>query len=378
MTSDINTNDAGTGDIIVDAHLDMAYNAVVLGRDLLRPLSDIRTQEEENSPRGAHHGTSLVSLPELLKGRVAVVGGSLFVAPAFKAWQQEPQVYRTPDQAYRYAIAQLDYYRRLADENNRVHLLHVERDLDEVLVSWKRTPAASENQDKTEDDQQIGLFLVMEGADPIREPGELAWWVERGLRGVGLTWSAGTRYAGGTAAPGGISDEGVKLLAAMADYNLMLDVSHMWVDAVYEALGRYPGPIVATHANPRAFVDSPRLLSDDVIRRIADRGGVVGMVPYNPMLKPGWRIGEPRLPLGRLVEAIDHVCQVTGQAGCVGLGSDFDGGFGRESVPEGVDSIADLKKIGELLRERGYSPSDIMAFLSGNWLRVMRTVLHSL
>lgn len=349
--------------IIVDAHIDMAYNAVVIGRDLLRPVAEIRAEEIDTPPLSALSGTNLVSLPNLIKGQIAIVGGSIFVAPAYKSWQQEPQVYRTVDEAHTQGVVQLDYYRRLADAQEQVCLLQTGRDLDEAVTSWD-TPQP-----------RLGIFIVMEGAAPIREFDELEWWVERGLRGIGLTWSAGTQYAGGSSNPGLITDEGRKLLDAMADYNLMLDVSHLWEEAAYEALDRYPGPLVATHANPRAFVDTPRQLSDDVIRCIAARGGVVGVIPYNPMLKAGWREGEPRLPLSRLVEAIDHICQITGHAESVGIGSDFDGGFGRESVPMELDSVADLSKIEVLLRERGYAEADITGILRENWLRVMRDVL---
>jgi len=354
--------------IIVDAHIDMAYNAVVLGRDLTRPLVDIRAGEADASESEDRPPleTCLVSLPSLVEGRVAVVGASLFVAPATKYWPNEPQAYRTPAEAHRYGIGQLDYYRRLADEDARVRVLGGAGDLDDVLCSWE-TP-----------EPQVGLFIVMEGAAPIREPGELGWWVERGLRGVGLTWSTGTQYAGGNAVPGPLTDAGRKLVDAMAEYNLLLDVSHLWEDAVYEVVERYPGPVVASHANPRAFVDSPRQLTDDVIRRIAAREGVVGVVPFNKMLAEAWRSGDARLPLARLTEAIDHICQVTGLAASVGIGSDFDGGLGRESVPETLDSIADLGKIGDLLAERGYATADIEAILGGNWLRVMRQVLAAM
>lgn len=352
--------------ILVDAHIDMAYNAVLLKRDLLRPVLEIREDEEESPPPSVSAGTCMTSLPALFAGHVTVVGASIFVAPAFRSWQREPQVYHTPVEANRYAITQLDFYRRLADENERVVILNTTTDLERVLASQET------------DAPQLGLFIVMEGAEPIREPGELGWWVERGVRGVALAWSAGTRYAGGNAVPGGLTDGGHALLDAMADYNLLLDISHLWEDAVYEALGRYPGPVAATHANPRAFVDTPRQLSDDVIRRIADREGVVGVVPFNRMLVDSWRPGDARLPLARLAQAIDYICQMTGAASFVGIGSDFDGGFGRESVPEGLDSVADLEHIGSLLAKRGYSTSDVTAILSENWLRVMRGVLQAM
>lgn len=348
--------------ILVDAHLDLAYNAVVLGRDLLRPVQEIRDLEITTPPPGSHPGTCMTTLLALLDGRVAIVGGSLFVAPDFKN-SREPQPYHTAQEAHRYAVLQLDYYRRLSDEHEQVTLLQTVADMDAVLASWDTNQP------------QLGIFVVMEGAEPIREPGEVGWWVERGLRGVGLTWSMGTRYAGGNASPGPLTDAGRQLLAAMADYNLLLDLSHLWETAAYDALDRYPGPVAATHANPRAFVDRPRMLPDALIRRIADCDGVVGVIPFNRMLDEEWRPGEPRLPLTRLVEVIDHICQLTGEARFVGLGSDFDGGFGREAVPEGVESSADLGKLGALLSERGYADADVTAILSGNWLRVLRCAL---
>jgi membrane dipeptidase len=194
---------------------------------------------------------------------------------------------------------------------------------------------------------------------------------------VALSWSAGTRYAGGNGNPGPLTDEGVALIDAMADYNLLLDISHLWEDAAHMALDRYPGPIAATHGNPRAFVDSPRQLSDDIVRRVAEREGVIGVVAFNRMLDPGWHPGQPRLPLTRLIEAIDHICQATGTATAVGIGSDLDGGFGRDSTPAELESAADLPKIADHLRERGYAPTDIEAVMRGNWTRVMSAVLEA-
>ena len=348
--------------IIVDAHLDLAYNAIALGRDLLRPVGEIRRLEAETPPPGSLSGTCMTTLPALFEGRVAIVGGSLFVAPDSKN-SREPLAYHTPQEAHAYAVQQLDYYRRLADEHEHVVILNAAAEIDAVIASWDT------------EQPQLGIFVVMEGAEPIREPGEVGWWVERGLRGVGLAWSMGTRYAGGNAAPGPLTGDGRRLLAAMADYNLLLDLSHLWEDAAYEALDRYPGPVAATHANPRAFVDHPRMLSDALIRRLAGSDGVMGVIPFNRMLDEDWRNGDPRLPLTRLVEVIDHVCQVTGNARFVGLGTDFDGGFRREAVPEELESSADVGKLGGLLAERGYTDADVIAILSGNWLRLMRRVL---
>lgn len=349
--------------ILVDAHLDLAYNAVVLGRDLRRPLAELRAREQQQPPPGEYTGTALVTLPELLAGHCAVVGSSLFVSPATGGWPNEPVVYHTPDEAHRHAQAQLDYYHRLAAEDERIKVLQQAADLEAVLAGWEQN------------NPRLGLFIGLEGADPIREPGEIGAWVERGVRSVGLAWAAGNRYGGGNQTPGPLTDLGRQLLRRMADYPLLLDLSHLWEEAALEALDRYPGPVVASHANPRAFVDSPRLLSDTLIRRLAAHEGVMGIVPFNPMLQAGWTPRAPRLPLERVAEAIDYVCQLVGDAAHVGIGSDFDGGFGVASVPAGLERWADLQQLGPLLSARGYAPAAIAAILAGNWLRVFRATL---
>jgi len=354
---------AATNDtpFIVDAHLDLAYNALELHRDIRRPLAEIRAEERHTAPQH-HGGICLVTVPELLKGNITLVGGSIFVGPASK-WS--PTGYRDREEAHTQAVKQLDYYRRLSDEDQRVRLVRTSQDLKAVL-------AASETAAPL-----VGIFMIMEGAAPIREPSEVSWWVERGLRGVGWTWAAGTRYAGGNGKPGPLTDAGRALLRAMSEHNLLLDLSHLWEDAAYSVLDCYPGPIGASHANPRAYVDSPRSLSDDLIRRIAARDGVIGIVPYNLMLEPGWNASAPRLPLHRVVEAIDYVCQLVGSAAHVGIGSDFDGGFGEESIPAELTSSADLQKLIPLLQERGYNSTQLSQILNQNWLRLFTAVLQA-
>lgn len=347
---------------IIDGHLDLAYNACTLGRDVRRPVAEIRRQDMQDPPPG-NPGTCLVSIPALREGKIAVIGSSIFVAPARKRDPQDAATYHNAEEAHALGVEQLDFYRRLADEDDRVTLIKTRADLEQVFTSLET------------EHPQVGLFIVMEGADPIRTPGELRWWIERGLRGVGLTWAAGTRYAGGNSVPGPLTDAGTELLQAMADVNLLLDLSHLWEEAAYAALDQYPGPIVATHANPRAFLDSPRHLSDTLIQRLAARGGLMGILPCNRMLDGTWSRGDPRLPLTKVVEAIDYVCQLVGSAKHVGIGSDLDGGFGRESVPAGIETIADLKKIAPLLADRGYADDDIERIFYRNWSQILQQAL---
>ena len=350
---------------IVDAHIDLAYGAIVLGRDLSLTVDALRDHERRHEPPDPKAGTCTVTLPALLAGRIAVIGGSIFVEPGKRSHPRPTATYHTPEEANAQAVQQLDYYRRISDEREDIEIVSDAAALDRVLTNWGT------------DDPRLGIFIVMEGAEPILDPRELGWWVERGLRGIGFSWSAGTRYAGGNASPGPITDDGHALLNAMADYNLLLDISHLWEEAAHTVLDRYPGPIVATHANPRVFVDSPRMLSDDLIRRVVEREGVVGVVACNPMLEPRWHVGQPRVPLTRMIEAIDHICQIAGHAEAAGLGTDLDGGFGLASIPAELRSAADLGQIESLLRERGYSEGDVQAIMGSNWLRMMRQALEA-
>lgn len=357
----------GAGDQmrIVDAHEDIAWNRLTFGRDVLRSAWETRRLENGGEVL-QRNGRCMLGLPEWLEGGVVVVFGSLFAAPARRAlgaWDHE--VYADEEEAYRRASAQLDYYHQLAEQSDQIALVGTRTDLEEVLASWEGEAP------------QVGIVPLMEGADPIRRPIEVEEWHRRGVRLVGLAWAAGSRYAGGNRNLGPLTDEGRELLAAMAEVGMILDLSHLAEEAVWEAVDRYEGPIVATHANPRAFVPGPRQLSDAMIRAVAERDGVIGIVPFNRFLKPGWAPadGKEAVTLQDVAAAVDHVCQVVGDAAHVGLGSDFDGGFGAEAAPEGIETVADLFKIAAPLAERGYVETDVAGVMGENWLRVLRSAL---
>jgi membrane dipeptidase len=109
---------------------------------------------------------------------------------------------------------------------------------------------------------------------------------------------------------------------------------------------------------------------------VAERDGVVGIMPVNWALVPNWRQrAREDITVDLVAEAIDIVCQIAGDTCHVGLGTDFDGGQGAECAPLGVETVADLPVIAPALERRGYQPSDIAAILHGNWLRVLHQVL---
>ncbi len=372
--------------VIVDAHQDLAWNAAAFGRDYTQSALTRRAHEAatDNLARKIL-GQTMLGLPEYLRGRIAVIFGTLFASPKRKQsgeWE-EGVCYRDAQEAYRIYQRELDYYHRLADECPRFRLIGDRHDLEAVLATWEGPEATPDPDPRAPKplpgpaNAQVGLVPLMEGADGIREPREAEAWMERGLRIVGLAWT-GTRYAGGTREPGPLTPEGRRLVKTMADLGLMLDLAHCSDESWLEALDLFEGVAMCTHANPRALLRNPavpeRHPSDDMIRRLAERGGVIGVVPYNRFLKADWRDGDNRadVPLTRVADAIDYICQLTGSAAHVGLGTDFDGGFGAETAPEGLDTVADLGKIGDLLRERGFAPADVQGVLADNWLGVLR------
>lgn len=218
------------------------------------------------------------------------------------------------------------------------------------------------------------MVILMEGAEAIRTLSELEEWHQRGVRLIGPAW-VGTRYCGGWKEPGPLTDDGRKLLSAMAEYNFTLDLSHMDEQAAIEALDRYEGPIVGTHANCAALMpnsNTNRHFTDRIITGIIEHDGVIGVVPFNTYLKVGWsrekNHAREEVPLQTLANHIDHICQLAGNAKHAGIGSDFDGGFGLQSVPPEINSVADLQKLVSLLTTRGYNQTDVENILGNNWI----------
>ncbi len=359
--------------LIVDAHEDIAYNMLNFGRDYTRPVSETRRLEhDKGSTNATNNGETLLGWPEYQRGRVAVVFGTLFVTPLRrKIGEWENQVYADFNQAHRMYRSQLDAYHRLGDEHpDQFRVIASLKDLEEVLANWA---------DPKVEGHPVGLVPLMEGGEGIRTPAEVDEWWEWGLRIIGPAW-AGTRYCGGTHDPGPLTEDGRLLLKAMAGVGFTLDLSHMDVLSARQALDLYSGPIIVSHANAAALVpgyDGNRLLQDDVIRDVLERDAIIGVVPFCKFLDSAWKFGDPRdsITLDTLAAHIDHICQMAGDALHVGIGSDFDGGFGLSAVPAGIDSIADLQKLGTVLTAKGYNDEQVAAVLGNNWLRQLKSTL---
>lgn len=353
--------------LIVDSHLDLALNALQGNRDLLSSAYTIRSIE---NARGAAQGDCTVALPEMRRGRVALCFATVL---ARSTGRPQPHIdFATPAQAHGIAWGHLAYYRAL-EHQGHIRIIRDAAQLDAHLAEW----AAWDARHPTEDvDPSLppGVVVSMESADPVLEPRTLREWWAAGLRLLGPAHFGPGRYAGGTGSEGGLTEIGAALLDEMARVGIVLDLSHCSDRAFWQALSRYHGPVHASHTNCRALNPHQRQFSDAQIRAIVERDGVIGVVPGCWQLKPGWRNGDSNQGVGLAdaVAHIDHVCEIAGSSRHVGIGSDLDGGVGREGFAREIDTIADLQKIGALLAERGYTQADVAGIMHGNWCRLLR------
>jgi membrane dipeptidase len=354
--------------LIVDAHLDLAWNALQWNRNLLDSVRSIRAREITET--GPGRGQNTVALPELAGGRVALCFATLLARSTGKP---VPHLdYPSPAQSYAVAQGQLAYYRAL-EAQGAARVVTDLAGLDQHIRSWQAWH--SRDLARGADDPLIGLVISMEGADPILKPEDLPLWWLAGVRVIGPAHYGLGRYAGGTATEDGFTELGVSLLNEMQRMGVILDLTHLSDLAFWQALDQFDGTVLASHNNCRALVPHQRQLSDDQLRAIFERDGVIGVALDAWMLAPGWIIGgntNPVVTLTHVVDHIDHVCQQAGNSRHAAIGSDLDGGFGREQSPRDLDTIADLQKLAGLLKGRGYKETDINAIFHGNWLRVLR------
>ena len=321
--------------LIVDAHLDLAYNTT-RNRD--------PRQRAEIQPV-AENEIATVGFPNLIEGNVALVCSTIFCAPGGYGHGG----YTNADEARTQALQQLKWYQSVIDEG----LFRFVRRRSEVPRETGKT---------------INGILLLEGADALRSPADVREWFDQGLRIVGLAWRR-TRMAGGTGQPGPLTDEGRTLVRELDRFKIIHDVSHLAEESFWELLDLTAGPVIATHSNCRAIVPTDRQLSDDMIKAIAARDGVIGMNFYDKFLMPPNEYGTRRCNLGDLIRHIRHICDLLGNSNHVGLGSDMDGGLGREQIPHEIVTSSGLPRIASALTLSGFSNDDIEKIMGGNWLR---------
>jgi len=311
--------------VIVDAHLDISWNAISAGRGF------------GSEPAPGY----LISRSSLAAAGVGLVFATLYTAPARAGRAMRTRfVYENEHEAHIMALAELNYYRSCG-----LQLIGTKGELDAYGRGWRRG--------------QVAAVLLMEGADPIETPSQLGAWSDRGLRIVGPAWG-GTRYSGGTGAPGGLSELGAQLLKAMKRKQMILDLSHMADQAVADAFEQWRGPIMASHSNARAIVPGDRQITDATAAEVARRGGMIGVSFYQPHLR---KTGRPSLD--DVVRHAVHLARATGGPEHVGLGTDLDGGFDSRHAP--LSRLSQLKDLTARLRKH-FSRAQVDGVMGANWL----------
>jgi membrane dipeptidase len=350
---------------IVDAHLDLSMNALEWNRDIRRPIQEIRNREKGMTDK-PDRGNNVVSLPELRKGNIGLVVGTQIAR--YVSIENTLPGWHSPEQAWAQTQGQLAWYRAMEDEGEMFQVNNLQT-LEEHLQRWdSNTPTEK---------KAIGYILSLEGADSIVSIKYLEKAYQNGLRAVGPGHYGPGRYAQGTNATGGIGNDGKALLKEMERLNIILDATHLCDDSFWEAMDAFHGNVWASHNNVRALVDHNRQFSDEQLKELISRGAVIGGVMDAWMMVPNW-IKNVSTPMGmnctleKLIDHMDHICQIAGNANHIGIGSDLDGGFGKEQSPADIETIADLQSLPYLLSKRGYKKEDIENVMHGNWLRFLR------
>ena len=351
---------------IIDAHLDLSMNAMEWNRDLRLPVQAIREGEKGLTDK-PDRGKGTVALPELRRGNIGLVVATQiarYVGPdnPLPGWHSSWQ-------AWAQTQGQLAWYKAMEEAGEMV-MIKDAASLSAHIALWKEEGDPGRV-------KPIGYILSLEGADSVITPGHLGEMVDYGLRAIGPAHYGPGRYANGTDATGHLHEEGKALLREMERLNIILDATHLCDDAFWDAMELFNGTIWASHNNCRALVDHNRQFSDEMIRTLIAKGAVIGGALDAWMMVPGWVRGQSTpegtdCDLNKMVDHLDHICQIAGNTLHVGMGTDLDGAFGKEQSPYDLDTIADLQKVPALLAARGYTTADIDNIMHGNWLRLLQ------
>ena len=350
--------------LLFDAHLDLAMNAVDWNRDLRIDLRDIRVQEAVHNMTDLGRQTCTVSLPELRKAEAGVVVATLIAR--LEQAINHPLGFTTPEACYASAHSHLAYYRAM-EKHGHMKMLRTKGDLSKHVDAYQKDPVKT----------PLGFVLSMECGDAVLDPDNIHEWYDHGLRAIGITHYGANRYGGGTRCEVGLSAEAIPLLKNIEKLGIALDLTHLSDRSFDQVRDYFTGRVLASHQNARKFCDWQRQFSDEQIKFVIQRDGVLGIAFDAIMLQPGWVRGttKPTVTLERAVDNIDHICQLAGNARNVGIGSDLDGGYGYEQTPADLNTIADLQNLPALLEKRGYKAADIAGIMHGNWLRFFGEVL---
>ncbi|MEO7319409.1 MAG: membrane dipeptidase [Chthoniobacteraceae bacterium] len=364
--------------MIFDAHLDLAMNAIEWNRDLTQPLTEVRRREARLSDK-PDRGRGTVSLPEMRRGGIGLCVATQLARVEHNAYSPIAG-WHSPAQAWAMTQAQRAWYSAMEEAGEMVQI----RDragLERHLAVWdaENIGHPTSNIEHRTADLPIGYILSLEGADSLLTPRHLERAFASGLRALGPAHYGPGVYANGTDASGGLNERGRELLREADRLGLILDVTHLCDESFWEALDLFEGPLWASHQNVRALVPHVRQFSDEQLRALISRGAVIGAAFDAWMLVPGWVRGKTTpassgVCLEKVVDHIDHVYQLAGNARHAGIGSDLDGCFGTEQTPQDLETIADLEKLRAPLAARGYSTEDIENICWRNFVTFLRNV----
>lgn len=331
----------------IDGHIDLAYIAL--------HGADVQSHPAPGEAR-------CVSLPAMRTGRVRLILATIFTERGpegrGKPWGYDGDA---PDTARAAALRQLGWYEDL-ERRGDARIIRTRDDLDSLMGAGAESP--------------LGLVLLMEGADPVRDASDVAFWHARGIRVIGLTWALGSRWAGGNATGGALHDGADDVIRAIDALGIVHDASHLSDESFDGLVSLTRARVIASHSNVRALLRVPapparpdRHLTDRQMRIIANRGGVIGLNLYGRFLASG-----REATLADAVAHVQRVASVAGRATCV-LGSDFDGGFGPDQVPEGVRGPDQLDALTGALAAHGWSAAERESFAWREWHGLLRDAL---
>jgi membrane dipeptidase len=354
--------------LIFDVHLDLAWNAIEFNRDQRWTQERIRRRElgmTDNPSRSRN----TVCFPEMRRGNVGLCVATQLAR--YVPYFGRLPGFASPEQAWAETQGQLAWYREMEACGEMVQIRN-RAQLDAHLELWLGAPPAPATK------RPIGYILSLEGADSIVSFKHLERSYADGLRAIGPVHYGPGVYGHGTDDEGPLTPRGHELLQEMERLGIILDATHLCDESFWDAMGRFHGPVWASHSNCRALANWNRQFDDNQLKELIRRGSVIGMAFDAIMMVHGWTHlrSTPQdfgLKLEKICEHIDHICQLAGNSRHVGIGTDLDGGYGTEQTPLDLDSIADLTKLDGLLAARGYKAEDIEGIFCGNFLRFLRS-----
>jgi len=323
--------------LVVDTHCD-TLQCLFPGRGS-PPITPLRVE----SGLGGRSDKGHLDIPRMVEGGVDCQVFAVFAAPEAH-----------PPRPLNVALQLIDVFYRECEKN---------ADRIVPVFSYEEIIAANR-------DEKIAALLSVEGGEALEgKMGVLRMLYRLGVRMMSLTWNWRNELADGVGeegTTGGLSNLGVRVVEEMNRLGMIIDVSHLSDAGFWSLMNITKGPVMASHSNCRALCNHRRNLTDDQIRAIAEKGGVIGVT------FPANFIHAEKATVERLVDHVDHIVKLVG-ADHVGLGSDFDG---TTKVPEGLEDVTRMPNITKALVARGYPEEDIRKILGENHLRVFKEILH--